>query len=81
MKVVKVKSWKELVLQRLGTTWLRRPNPTEDCKSNGRRRRRRRRILYIYIYIYMSKNTLVRCEISIPFKKTEDYNMAFLYIF
>lgn len=31
--------------------------------------------------IYMSKSTLVKYEISIPFKKTEDYNMAFLYIF
>jgi len=31
--------------------------------------------------IYMSKSTLVRYEISIPFKKIEDYNMTFLCIF
>jgi len=31
--------------------------------------------------IYVSKSTLVRYEISIPFKKTENYNMAFLLIF
>jgi hypothetical protein len=43
MKVVKVKSWKELGLNRLGTTWLRKPKPTKGCKSNGRRRKRRRR--------------------------------------
>jgi hypothetical protein len=41
MKVVKMKSWKELVLKRLGTTWLRKPKPTKGCKSNGRRRKRR----------------------------------------
>jgi len=41
MKVVKVKSWKELALKGLGTTWLRKPKPTKGFKSNGRRRRRR----------------------------------------
>jgi len=53
MKVVKVKSWKELALKRLGTTWLRKPKPTNGCKSNGRGRRRRRRRLLKGYYIYV----------------------------
>jgi len=52
MKAVKVKSWKELALKGLGTTWLRKPKPTKGCKSNGRRRRRRRR-LYICLKAHL----------------------------
>jgi hypothetical protein len=53
MKVVKVKSWKELALKRFGTAWLRKPKPTKGCKSNGRRRRRRRRRLYICLKAHL----------------------------
>jgi len=53
MKVLKVRSRKELELKRRGTTWLRKPKPLKGCKSNGRRRRRRRKRLLRGYYIYV----------------------------